>query len=74
MGILEWLGQKISEFLSIIEPSITSGVLLIWGGGLYAMNETGGLTVDDVFIWSVIALAAWGLAWGFKSDAGLLDE
>lgn len=70
MGFFEWLAQKFSTVIEALDPSITMGVMIFWGGGLFAMYQTPTLTADWAFtvgLWSFICMIAWGMAWEFRA-------
>lgn len=70
MGVFEWVAQKFSTVLEALDPSVTMGVMIFWGGGLYAMFQAPSLTSEWTFsaaIWTFICLIAWGLAWEFRA-------
>ena len=77
MGLLSWLGEKISELLGYIDPAVTTGILIFWGGGLVAMSQTNSFTeygLVAVVGWSIICMIFYMMMWEFRVDAGLTED
>lgn len=73
----EWLGQKISDFLSLIEPTVISGILIFWAVGIYAMSKTSAFTqygLAAVVGWSFWCMFMYMIAWQFRVDMGLVED
>ena len=51
MGLFAWLAQKFSTVLEDMYPSVTMGVVIFWGGGLFVMYQAPSITSE--WTWSV---------------------